>query len=134
MQARGIGITKGSWSIPAEKVGSMFVRQNRFVVALIEVFLVVISVTTAWLLRFEFSFPNWQVLVSALPLLVILRLVALARFNLLHGYWRYSGISDAIDIQKAVGISSLGFLVVERWVLGEKRFPVSVYLIEMILT
>jgi FlaA1/EpsC-like NDP-sugar epimerase len=112
----------------------MFVRQNRFVVALIEVFLVVVSVTTAWLLRFEFSFPNWKVLVSALPLLVVLRLLALARFNLLHGYWRYTGISDAIDIQKAVGISSLGFLVGERWVLGETRFPLSVYLIEMILT
>ena len=71
---------------------------------------------------------------SALPLLVILRLVALARFNLLHGYWRYTGLSDAIDIQKAVGTSSLAFLIAERWVLGEKRFPLSVYVIEMILT
>src|ERR1700730_17170402 len=112
----------------------MFVRQSRFVVALIEAVLVIVSVTTAWLLRFEFSFSDWRVLVSALPLLVILRLAALARFNLLHGYWRYTGISDAIDIQKAVGISSLVFLVAERWVLGEKRFPLSVYFIEMILT
>jgi FlaA1/EpsC-like NDP-sugar epimerase len=112
----------------------MFVRQSRFVVALIETVLVIVSVSTAWLLRFEFSFSDWRVLVSALPLLVILRLVALARFNLLHGYWRYTGISDAIDIQKAVGISSLAFLVAERWVLREKRFPLSVYVIEMILT
>ncbi len=120
--------------VPAEKVEFMFVRQNRFVVALIEAFLVVISITTAWLLRFEFSLPDWKVLLSAVPLLVILRLAALARFNLLHGYWRYAGISDAVDIQKAVGISSLAFLVVERGVLSEKRFPLSVYLIEMILT
>ena len=112
----------------------MFVRQTRFVVALIEVFLVIVSVTTAWLLRFEFSFPNWRVLVLALPVLLTLRVAALARFNLLHGYWRYTGLNDAIDIQKAVGISSLGFLIAERGILGEKRFPLSVYVIEMILT
>jgi FlaA1/EpsC-like NDP-sugar epimerase len=112
----------------------MLAKQNRFVVATVEIFLVVISVTTAWLLRFDFRFSEWRVLLAAMPLLAILRLLALARFNLLHGYWRHAGISDAIDIQKAVGISSLAFLLVERWGLGEKRFPLSVYFIEMILT
>ena len=119
---------------PAIKGWANAGKQNRFVVASVEVLLVVLSVTTAWLLRFDFRFPEWRVLLSALPLLVILRLLALARFNLLHGYWRYAGISDAIDIQKAVGISSVAFLLVERWVIGEKRFPLSVYFIEMILT
>jgi FlaA1/EpsC-like NDP-sugar epimerase len=112
----------------------MLVKQNRVVVATVEILLVVVSVTAAWLLRFDFHFSEWNVLLSALPLLVILRLLALARFNLLHGYWRYTGVSDAIDIQKAVGISSIAFLVVERWVIGEKRFPLSVYFIEMIFT
>ena len=79
----------------------MLAKQNRFVVAAFEILLVVISVTAAWLLRFEFRIPDWRVLVSVLPLLIVLRLLALARFNLLHGYWRYAGISDAIDIQKA---------------------------------
>ena len=112
----------------------MLVKHNRFVVATVETILVVISVTTAWLLRFEFRFVDLRVLLSAVPLLIILRLVAMARFNLLHGYWRFVGVSDALDIQKAVGISSLAFLVAERWVLREKRFPLSVCFIEMILT
>lgn len=112
----------------------MLVKQNRVVVAGIEILLVVISVTTAWLLRFEFRLSEWRVLLSALPLLVVLRLLALARFNLFHGYWRYAGVSDAIDIQKAIGVSSLAFLFTERYLIGEKRFPLSVYFIEMILT
>ena len=112
----------------------MFVKQNRYLVALIEVFLVALSVTCAWLLRFEFSLPEWRVLLSAMPVLILLRLVALGYFNLFHGYWCYTGVSDAIDIQKAVGFSSLAFLLLERGVLGEKRFPLSVYFIEMILT
>jgi len=112
----------------------MLVKQNRVVVAGIESLLVVISVTTAWLLRFDFRFSEWRVLLSALPLLVVLRLLALAGFNLFHGYWRYAGVSDAIDIQKAIGVSSLAFLITERYLIGEKRFPLSVYFIEMILT
>jgi FlaA1/EpsC-like NDP-sugar epimerase len=111
----------------------MFVKQNRFVVAAAETALVAGSLTLAWLLRFEFSFPNLGVLLAAMPLLIALRLVAMARFNLFHGYWRFTGISDALDIQKAVGISSLAFLILERGVIGEKRFPLSVYLMEMIL-
>ena len=48
---------------------------------------------------------------SAVPLLVLFRLVAMARFNRFHRYWRYTGISHALDIVKAVGMGSLGFLV-----------------------
>jgi FlaA1/EpsC-like NDP-sugar epimerase len=69
-----------------------------------------------------------------MPILVLLRVLAMARFNLFHGYWRYTGISDALDILKAVALGSVGFLAVERWILGEKRFPLSLYCIELIIT
>src|SRR5579863_2485897 len=112
----------------------MFPNKNRFFVALGEVLLVALSVTIAWLLRFDFTLPNPQVLLAAMPILVLLRVLSMARFNLFHGYWRYTGISDALDILKAVALGSVGFLAAERWILGEKRFPLSVYCIELILT
>ena len=112
----------------------MFANKNRFFVALGEVLLVALSVTIAWLLRFDFTLPNPQVLLAAMPILVLLRVLGMARFNLFHGYWRYTGISDALDILKAVALGSVGFLAAERWILGEKRFPLSVYCIELILT
>jgi len=118
----------------AKKVESMFPNKNRLFAALREVLLVALSVSIAWLLRFDFTLPNPQVLFAAMPILVLLRILGMARFNLFHGYWRYTGISDALDILKAVALGSVGFLVAERWILGEKRFPLSVYCIELILT
>ena len=70
----------------------------------------------------------------ALPLLLAVRLAAMARFNLFHGYWRYTGVADALDIVKAVGIGSVGFVIIERGIAAEKNFPLSVYFIEAILT
>ena len=115
-------------------IESMFVKKNRLFIALGEIVLVSLSLTIAWSLRFDFRFPNAAVLLSAMPLLAFLRLLAMARFNLFHWYWRHTGISDALDILKAVSLGSVGFLVAERWVLGEKRFPLTVYFIEAILT
>src|SRR5580704_14441509 len=118
----------------AKKVESMFPNKNRLFAALREVLLVALSVSIAWLLRFDFTLPNPQVLFAAMPILVLLRILGMARFNLFHGYWRYTGISGALDILKAVALGSVGFLVAERWILGEKRFPLSVYCIELIPT
>ena len=112
----------------------MFVKQRSYVIVFLQLVLIVSSVTFAWLLRFDFSFPQRALFLSALPLLILLRFVAMARFNLFHGYWRYSGISDASDIAKAVGAGSVAFLIAERWVLGEKAFPLSVCFIEFMLT
>lgn len=102
-------------------------------ILLLHVLLALCSVTLAWLLRFEFTMPGRDVLLAALPVLLLMRLAGLARFRLLHGYWRYTGVSDIEDVIKAVGIGSLGFWVAERWVLGIKEFPVSIYCSEALL-
>jgi FlaA1/EpsC-like NDP-sugar epimerase len=85
-------------------------------------------------LRFEFSLPNRRVLLAVFPILALMRIGGFVYFRLLHGYWRYSGASDAWDIVKAVAVGSAGFLVVVRWVLGVTMFPRSVYILEALLT
>jgi FlaA1/EpsC-like NDP-sugar epimerase len=112
----------------------MLVKQRSYIIGLLQILLVVCSVTLAWLLRFDFRLPHRGVLLSALPVLIILRVLALARFSLLHGYWRYTGISDAIDIAESVALGSVAFVIVERYVIGERSFPLSVYLLEFVLT
>jgi FlaA1/EpsC-like NDP-sugar epimerase len=101
---------------------------------LLEFILIVLSATVAWLLRFDFTFPRPALFLWALPLLILLRISAMARFHLFHGYWRYTGISDALDVTKAVTLGSLAFLVVERWVLQQVSLPISFYFLEAILT
>jgi FlaA1/EpsC-like NDP-sugar epimerase len=103
-------------------------------IALFEAFLVLGSLTLAWMLRFEFTLPVRSSLWVAAPILVIIRLAAMARFNLLHGWWRYAGISDTIDIGKSVALGSVGFLVAVRYVLGLYTLPWSLYFVEGVLT
>ena len=47
-------------------------------------FLVGLSVLLAWLLRFEFHLPNLTLLMSAMPVLIFLRVVSLAKVGLLQ--------------------------------------------------
>src|SRR6202034_2713163 len=61
------------------------------------------------------------------------RLAAFARFGLLHGYWRYTGLHDGIDMLKALVLSSVAFLLCIRYFLQIKAFPLSVYCLELLL-
>ena len=92
----------------------MFIKQRSYIIVFLQLALIVFSLTSAWLLRFDFSFPQRALFLSTLPLLILLRLAAMARFNLFHGYWRYTGMSDALDIVKAVAFGSVAFLIAER--------------------
>jgi FlaA1/EpsC-like NDP-sugar epimerase len=112
----------------------ILLRKNPFAVAGLQSLLVIASFTTAWLLRFEFSLPHSEVLLGAAPFLVLFRLLAMWRYNLFHGYWRYTGVSDAADIGKAIVLGSAGFFVTMRFVLGVVSLPLSVYFLEALLT
>ncbi len=111
----------------------MVVRLRFWIILALNIFLVCASLVSAWLLRFEFTLPIPHVLFAALPILLVVRLTALARFDLLHGYWRYTGLSDVTDILKATCLSTAGFLLVERYLLGVIAFPKSVYCVEALL-
>jgi len=111
----------------------MVVRLRFWIILALNIFLVCASLVSAWLLRFEFTLPLPHVLFAALPILLVMRLTALGRFNLLHGYWRYTGLSDVTDILKATALSTLGFVVVERYLLGVVAFPKSIYCLEALL-
>ena len=112
----------------------MLLRKYTWVIVGLQAAIIIASLGTAWLLRFEFSLPHREVLVVAAPLLLLFRLLAMWRYNLFHGYWRYTGVSDAADIGKAVALGSAGFFVVIHLVLGIKTFPLSIYLLEGLLT
>ncbi len=92
------------------------------------------SLVLAWLLRFDFSLPYRRILLVTLPVLILIRLAAIARFGLLHGWWRYTGLSDALDVSKAVILGSGAFILAVHYGIGMKAFPRSVYILEPLLT
>ncbi len=113
---------------------SVLLQYRTWLVALFQALLIFTSLVLAWLLRFDFSLPYRAVLFSAAPLLIVIRLLAIGRFRLLHGWWRYTGVSDALDILKAITLGSLGFLIVMRFLLGVTAFPRTIYILEAVLS
>jgi FlaA1/EpsC-like NDP-sugar epimerase len=112
----------------------MLLRKRTWFIAVLQSLLVFSCLVMAWLLRFDFSFPQPELVLGVAPLLVLLRLLAMRRYNLLHGYWRYTGVSDATDIGKAVLLGSGGFVLIVRVLLGVNALPISIYFLETLLT
>ncbi len=118
----------------AKNTAQLVLERRIWVSAIVQGFFISCSLVLAWMLRFDFTLPQRHILLLALPVLVAVRLAAIARCNLLHGWWRYTGLSDAFDISKAVFLGSVVFFVVVRYLLGILAFPLSVYLLEGLLT
>ncbi|MHB8499964.1 MAG: polysaccharide biosynthesis protein [Candidatus Acidiferrales bacterium] len=115
-------------------MSSLLLRYRLWFIAVFQGCLIICSLIVAWLLRFDFSLPYRGVLLTAIPILLLTRLGAVAYFGLLRGWWKYTGIKDGIDILKAVAAGSLLFVVVMRFVLRTIAFPRTIYVLEALLT
>src|SRR5437764_9539962 len=93
------------------RVVDTLLKQHAVVVVFLHVCLIVSSLTIAWLLQFGFTPAPRTLLVIVAPILLLVRLAAVARFKLLHGNWSYTGIDDATEILKATTSGSLVFFV-----------------------
>jgi FlaA1/EpsC-like NDP-sugar epimerase len=109
-------------------------RYRTGLIGLFQAFLVLFSLTSAWLLRFEFTLPNHRLLLSAAIVLMTVRLIPIAYFGLLHGWWRYVGVTDAFAVAKAVACGSILFWVLTHFVIRQVSIPRSVIILEAILT
>lgn len=70
---------------------------------------------------------------ATLPVVVALRLAALAAFGLHQGLWRYAGLHDLVRLAWAVGASSLASLAAVSLGWGWRWVPLSVVLIDAAL-
>jgi FlaA1/EpsC-like NDP-sugar epimerase len=103
-------------------------------IASFQALLIFCALILAWLLRFNFFLPYRMLLLSAAPVLIAIRLGAIARFGLLHGWWRYTDIDDAVAVFKAIAVGSIVFVVCMRFVLGVVAFPRTIYVLEPLLS
>jgi FlaA1/EpsC-like NDP-sugar epimerase len=111
----------------------LFNRRPVFIY-IFQAILVFTSLIMGWLLRFDFSLPYRRILLTSGLLLVATRLITLRFFRLNHGWWHFASVSDALNILKAVTSGSLGFFMINRYLLGLTAFPRSIYFLEAILT
>ena len=115
------------------KKSPALLRCRSLLVLVSQMGLILCSLVCAWLLRFDFRVPDPRLLWAAAPILIIVRLAVMPFFNLMHGWWAYTGISDAMDVLKAIATSSLAFLIIVRYGWGLKAFPLSIYVLEALI-
>jgi FlaA1/EpsC-like NDP-sugar epimerase len=116
------------------RITDLLLQQHRAVILCLHISLILLSLTLAWLFRFDFTLESKEVVIGAAPILVILRLAAMSRYSLLHGHWRYTGVDDAKDIAKATALGSIAFFITFRYIVGVVAFPMSVYFTEAALS
>lgn len=103
---------------------------------LLDALLVVICFYLAYVFRFEFSIPPNELAAFARtwPYVVIVKMAVFALFHLYKGMWRYTSLTDLINVIKAVATSSflitLGVLMIHRF----QGYPRSVFIIDGFLT
>src|SRR5262249_26769910 len=116
------------------KASVVLLRRRPAFIAAFQACLVACALLFAWLLRFDFTLPYRAIFLSALPILVAVRVTAMACFGLHRGWWRYTGINDGMDILKAVAAGSVVFFLLCRNVLGMTSFPRTIYVLEALMT
>ena len=108
-------------------------NKNFFIIFGIDICLLSLSFYSAHLVRFDFNVPDQQlaVLLKVLPYLLVVKVVCFYFFDLYRGMWRYTSISDLLNVIKATFI---GTLLIILFVLLRYRFvgfSRSVFLIDM---
>lgn len=119
--------------VEQKKLASSLLRHSTYFVMAFQGGLIFFSLLSAWLLRFEFELPQKKLLLISLPVLIGIRLIMIRVFNLHHGWWRYTGIPDVVNVLKAVIVSTLFFWLVMTGVPQLHGLPGSIYLLEAVI-
>lgn len=92
------------------------------------------SFALAWSISFHSTFPQWDLVLVAAPILVLVRWMAISSYKLAHGHWLYTGIGDLKALVWAVLVGSVLFVTGLRIAGQASTMPVSFYFVEGALT
>jgi FlaA1/EpsC-like NDP-sugar epimerase len=111
------------------------IRLRRPLVVTLHLVLIVIANYVAFWLRFDGNIPTlqWSNFVGMLPWLVAIRMATFMPFRLFQGLWRYTGLSDLLNILSAVSVSSLVFVAIVRFGFVIHTYPRSVFVIDALV-
>ncbi|MBW1915887.1 MAG: polysaccharide biosynthesis protein [Deltaproteobacteria bacterium] len=113
-----------------------FIHKNLFLVFALDIILVVFAWYFAHLLRFNFSIPQGAVynFQRVLPLILVIKILSFYLFDLYQGMWRYTSLTDLVNILKAGSAGSLVIILMILFVQGFTGFSRSIFIIDWFLT
>ena len=115
---------------------SRYLYKNFYFIFILDIVFVAFSWYFSHLLRFNFSLtPDTIYFIKRiLPLIIIIKITVFYLFDLYRGMWRYTSLTDLVDILKAGSIASLIILFLIFFVQGFGGFSRSIFIIDWGLT
>jgi len=111
-------------------------NKNLWVKLIGDAILLVAAYALSYLLRFEFTLSTLDlaILKKTIIPIVVCKFIFFYWFKLYRGMWRYTSISDLINIIKATLVSSLTIIAVILILFRFQGFPRSIFVIDAVLT
>jgi FlaA1/EpsC-like NDP-sugar epimerase len=123
--------------------GQVVLLLRRPMIAIVHACLIVVAWVGSFAIRLDFDLiePFRSAMMTMLPVVIGIKLAVFHVFRLFHGWWKYVGLNDLIDIARATAVATLSLLVATLimygWSLalpGAETFPRSVFVLDMVLT
>ena len=121
---------------PVEPKNGGFVKYRGLLIFASQSILVMLTYYASFLLRLDANLDGAQraIFWKTLPFVLLIKLVLSYQCGLMHGWWRYVGISDLLDISRASLLSSVLIFALVEAVLRLPGYPRSVVIIDLFLT
>ncbi len=113
-----------------------YFSRNSVVVVLTDLILIALAFYMSYQLRFDFDIPRLHIapLWDIFPLVLFIKPIVFYYFDFYRGMWRYTSLSDLLNIVKATIVSSLIIVGAVLFVNRFEHVPRSVFLIDWLLT
>ena len=111
-------------------------RKNIWILLLTDSLVIILSLIGAYLLRFDFTIPS-SMLPNAyyfLGVLLFSKISVNIVFSVYRGLWRYTSVTDLINIIKASSAGTILSAALSLMVLGFFAIPRSIFIIDYILS
>ena len=114
----------------------VIVSRNLFIIMVIDIVLLYSSLYFSYLIRFDFDIPGWawDNFLEILPYMMAVKLVCFYFFDLYKGMWRYTSLSDLLNVVKAVISASFIVIVLILYVNRFETTSRAVFIIDWCLT
>ena len=118
------------------RIETMLLHKRRLLEILVDFALLSSAYVIAHLLRFEgvLTYEYQQRVLQSLPVLLVIKVACFAGFGLYRGVWRYLGLTDIIQIFKAVTLSSVLFSLGLLYLWRFAGYSRAVLIIDWMLT
>jgi FlaA1/EpsC-like NDP-sugar epimerase len=113
-------------------VPAQMLHYRRVLIVALHLLLIPLAYFCSFAIRFDFQIPpaELRTFAATLPFLLVVRLLAFARYGLFRGYWRHVGLRDLVDLGMATTLSTALFAAALYATGWPPAMPRSVFLLD----